>query len=98
LLSLHAALPILGHLDELDLVAGQRPTVLVEEGPVRVRPAYDAASAQRERVGDGAEVEGDPQVPGAQGEVLVVEEYGQAFFGVHPATLRACPGCGGGRR
>ena len=70
----------LGHLDELDLVAGEHPPVFLEVRPVGVGPAHDDAAPLGEGVGDGPEVERAAQrVARADGEVLVVEKERDTF-------------------
>ncbi len=94
-------------LDQLDVMAGEHAPVLVETRPVRVRPANDDASPLGERIGYGPEVEllQVELLLGADREILVVEEQGDAFFVVAQASLTisasrafSVPGARAGRR
>ena len=68
-------------LDQLDLMAGEQPPVVVERRPVGVGPPDHHPPALGEGVGDGPEVERRHAEPlaRADGEVLVVEEQGDPF-------------------
>ncbi len=69
-----------GHLDELDLVAGEHAPVFLEVRPVGVGPPHDHAAPFGEGIGDGSEVERTAgEIPRSDREVLVVEEQCDAF-------------------
>ena len=72
----------MGDLDQLDLVAGQVPAVIVEARPVGIGPPIDDPAAFGHGPSDRSEVEtGDAEVlTGTDGEVLVVDEDRYAFL------------------
>lgn len=68
-------------LDQFDVVLGEHPSIVVEHRPVGVGLAGDHPPPLRQRVCDRFEVElaAPHRLPGADGEVFVVEEEGNAF-------------------
>src|SRR5690606_17268506 len=80
----------LGHLDELDVRAGQHPPVLVEVGPVGIRPPHHHAAPLGEGVADGPQVEEHAAevLPRPEGEVLVVQEECDPVLVVHALQPR----------
>ena len=85
----HRAHP-LGDLDQLDVAAREHPAVLIEVRPVGVGLASDHPSALGQGVQHGPEVElhAVQALPRADGQVLVVQEQGDAFFlGFHVPSV-----------
>ena len=69
-------------LDQLDVAAREHPAVLIEVRPVRVGLAGDHPSALGQGVQHGPQVElhAVQALPRTDGQVLVVQEQGDAFF------------------
>src|SRR5262249_6596313 len=84
----HGAHP-LRHLDQLDVGPGEHPPVLVEVGPVRIRPPDHDSPPLGQGVGDRTYIEGHaPEgLAGADGEVLVAREQRDAILVVHSGRL-----------